>query len=107
MALVLGGARSASWPSTSVASRTPGSTSCSTRTGPRRDPAKKQEYAEEVNRIFAEECYNLWGTWDIWGIAHKPTVHGVENFELPDGKTSQFGQGIAGTFYPMTLWTEQ
>jgi peptide/nickel transport system substrate-binding protein len=71
------------------------------------DPAKKQEYAEEVNRIFAEQCYNLWGSWDIWGIAHKPTVHGVENFELPDGSTSQFGQGIAGTFYPMTLWVEQ
>ena len=71
------------------------------------DPAKKQEYAEEVNRIFAEQCYNLWGTWDIWGIAHKPTVHGVENFDLPDGSTSQFGQGIAGTFYPMTLWVDQ
>ncbi len=71
------------------------------------DPAKKQEYAEEVNQIFAEQCYNLWGSWDIWGIAHKPTVHGVENFELPDGAMSQFGQGIAGTFYPMTLWTEQ
>ena len=71
------------------------------------DPAKKQGYAEEVNKIFAEQCYNLWGSWDIWGIAHKPTVHGVENFTLPDGKTSQFGQGIAGTFYPMTLWTGQ
>ena len=71
------------------------------------DPAKKQGYAEEVNKIFAEQCYNLWGSWDIWGIAHKPTVHGVENFTLPDGKTSQFGQGIAGTFYPMTLWMGQ
>jgi peptide/nickel transport system substrate-binding protein len=71
------------------------------------DPAKKQGYAEEVNKIFADQCYNLWGSWDIWGIAHKPTVHGVENFTLPDGKTSQFGQGIAGTFYPMTLWTGQ
>ena len=71
------------------------------------DPAKKQGYAEEVNKIFADQCYNLWGSWDIWGIAHKPTVHGVENFTLPDGKTSQFGQGIAGTFYPMTLWAGQ
>jgi peptide/nickel transport system substrate-binding protein len=71
------------------------------------DPSVKQGYAEEINRIFAEECYNLWGTWTVWGIAHKPTVHGVENFELPDGSMSQFGQGIAGTFYPMTLWTEQ
>jgi peptide/nickel transport system substrate-binding protein len=71
------------------------------------DPTKKQGYAEEVNKIFAEQCYDLWTTWDVWGIAHKPTVHGVENFTLPDGKTSQFGQGIAGTFYPMTLWMGQ
>jgi peptide/nickel transport system substrate-binding protein len=72
------------------------------------DPAKKQEYAEQVNKIFADECYNLWGSWDIWGIAHPKTVHGVENFTLPDGgKSSQFGQGIAGTFYPMTLWVGQ
>ena len=99
--------RSVSWPSTSGASRTRRSTSCSTRTGPRPIRRRSRSYAEEVNKIFAEQCYNLWGTWDIWGIAHKPTVHGVENFELPDGSTSQFGQGIAGTFYPMTLWTEQ
>jgi peptide/nickel transport system substrate-binding protein len=71
------------------------------------DPAKKQEYAEEVNRIFAEQCYDLWATWTVWGITHTPDIHGVENFELPDGTTSQFGQGIAGTFYPMTLWMEQ
>ena len=31
----------------------------------------------------------------------------IDNFALPDGKTSQFGQGIAGTFYPMTLWAGQ
>ena len=43
----------------------------------------------------------------MWGIAHKPTVHGVENFALPDGEKSQFGPGIAGTFYPKTLWVEQ
>jgi peptide/nickel transport system substrate-binding protein len=71
------------------------------------DPAKKKDYAEQINKIFAEQCYNLWGSWAIWGIAHKPTVHGVENFTLPDGKTSQFGQGISGTFYPLTLWVKQ
>ncbi len=71
------------------------------------DPSKKKGYAEEVNKIFGEECYNLWGSWNVWGIAHKPSVHGVENITLPDGKTSQFGQGIAGVFNPMSLWVQQ
>ena len=70
------------------------------------DPAKKKEYAETVNKRFAEQCYNLWTSWDIWGIAHKPTVHGVENFTLPGGEQSIFGSGIGGTFYNQTLWVE-
>jgi peptide/nickel transport system substrate-binding protein len=71
------------------------------------DPARKKEIAEEVNRLFATECYNIWGAYTIWGIAHKPEVHGPTVFELPDGKQSVFGAGIAGTFYPMTLWMDQ
>ncbi len=70
------------------------------------DPAKKQADAEAINKQFGQQCYNLWTSWDIWGIAHKNTVHGVENFKLPDGQMSQFGQGIAGTFYPLTLWVQ-
>jgi peptide/nickel transport system substrate-binding protein len=71
------------------------------------DPAKKKEYAETVNKRFAEQCYNLWTDWDIWAVAHKPTVHGVENFKLPGGEQSIFGSGIGGTFYNNTLWVEQ
>ena len=71
------------------------------------DPARKKEIAEEVNRLFATECYNIWGSYTIWGIVYKPTVHGPSGFELPDGKGVVFGAGIAGTFYPMTLWAEQ
>ena len=71
------------------------------------DPAKKKEYAETVNKRFAEQCYDLWENWEVWGIAHKPTVHGVENFALPDGEMSIFGSGIGGTFYPQTLWVSQ
>jgi peptide/nickel transport system substrate-binding protein len=70
------------------------------------DPVRKQEIAEEVNRLFATECYNLWGSYTIWGIGYKPNVHGPSGFVLPDGKGVVFGAGIAGTFYPMTLWVE-
>ena len=70
------------------------------------DAARKKEIAEEVNKLFGTQCYNLWGSYTIWAIAHKPAVHGVTTFELPDGSNAQFGAGIAGTFYPMTLWAE-
>jgi ABC-type transport system substrate-binding protein len=71
------------------------------------DPAKKKEYAETVNKRFAEQCYNLWESWTVWGVPHKPTVHGVENFTLPGGEKTIFGAGIGGTFYDQTLWVSQ
>jgi peptide/nickel transport system substrate-binding protein len=71
------------------------------------DSARKKAIAEEVNTLFATQCYNLWGSYTIWGIAGKPTVHGVNLFTLPDGAQAPFGAGISGTFYPMTLWVEQ
>ncbi len=71
------------------------------------DPVRKKAIAEEVNRLFATQCYNLWGSYTLWGIVYKPAVHGPTGFDLPDGKGVVFGAGIGGTFYPMTLWVEQ
>ena len=70
------------------------------------DPARKQEIAEEVNRLFATECYNLWGSYSTWGIASKTNVQPPTGFELPDGKNVVFGAGISGVFYAMTVWVE-
>ncbi|HET7718363.1 MAG TPA: ABC transporter substrate-binding protein, partial [Acidimicrobiales bacterium] len=61
------------------------------------DPAEQQEAAEEINRIFAEQVYNIWNTWTVWGLPHLPTVHGIEDFEFPDGGGTIPGAGIAGT----------
>ena len=71
------------------------------------DPVRKKEIAEEVNRLFGTECYNIWGSYTTWGIATQLAVHGPTGFELPDGKTAVFGAGIAGVVYPMTFWVEQ
>lgn len=71
------------------------------------DPVRKKEIAEEVNRLFATECYNMWESYTIWAIAHKLSVHGPTGFELPDGTTAVFGAGISGVVYPMTFWVEQ
>ncbi len=68
------------------------------------DPARKKAIAEEVNRLFATQCYNLWGAYTIWGVPHKADVQGVGNFALPDGSEGVPGAGIAGTFPMMTVW---
>ena len=71
------------------------------------DPARKKEIAEEVNRLFATQCYNIWGAYTIWGIPHKADVQGVGNFSLPDGSEGVPGAGIAGTFPVMTVWARR
>jgi peptide/nickel transport system substrate-binding protein len=72
------------------------------------DDAEKKQIAEDVNRLFASECYNLWGTWTTWMIAGIPGIEGIpgENLTLPDGSTGQNGAGIAGSFFPATLWLD-
>ena len=71
------------------------------------DPVRKKEIAEEVNRLFGTQCYNIWGSYTIWGIMYKNNVHGPTTFALPDGKNVAFGAGFAGTFYAMDLWVDQ
>ena len=61
------------------------------------DPAKKKELAETVNKTFATECYNLWGSYTIWGLAHTPKVQGLEDFVAPSGEKICLCNGIAGT----------
>ncbi|MFZ9851360.1 MAG: ABC transporter substrate-binding protein [Ilumatobacteraceae bacterium] len=70
------------------------------------DPVRKKEIAEEVNRLFATECYNLWGSYTIWMVAGKPEFKGyaAANLILPDGTPALEGSGIAGTFYMATVW---
>ena len=71
------------------------------------DPVRKKAIAEEVNKLFGTQCYNLWGSYTTWDILYRQGVHGPVTFPLPEGGNSVFGAGISGTFYPMTLWVEQ
>ena len=36
------------------------------------DPAQKKADAETVNKEFGTQCYNLWGSWEVWG--HRRTL---------------------------------
>ncbi|MEZ5239931.1 MAG: ABC transporter substrate-binding protein [Microthrixaceae bacterium] len=49
------------------------------------DPAERTEVYEEVNRLFAEQVYNLWQAYNRWAVATGTDVHGVLDTPLPDG----------------------
>ena len=70
------------------------------------DDGARQEAAEEINRIFGEQVYNIWNTWTVWGLPHKPTVHGIDDFAFPDGGGTIPGAGIAGTHQMVQMWVE-
>ena len=72
--------------------------------------SEKKKIAEDVNKLFATECYNLWTTWTVWMVAGKSGIEGIDgtNLLLPDGGgKGQSGAGIAGTFFPATLWLDK
>ena len=69
------------------------------------DPARKAEIAQEVNRIFAEECYMIPLYWTTWGIASHAGVMGLQDATFP-GSTDKpaFGQGFPGQFPLISAW---
>ncbi len=71
------------------------------------DPAVKKELAETVNRRFGEQCYNLWGSYTVWGLPASPRVHGIDDMLLPSGNPAALGAGIAGSFNVASVWVEQ
>ena len=68
------------------------------------DPAKKQEYAETVNKRFAEQCYDIWSSWTTWAELHDPKVQVPASDTLPDGSTSTPTNEIVNV---RDLWIQQ
>ena len=66
------------------------------------DPAQKKADAETVNKEFGTQCYNLWGSWEVWGLPHAPNVMDVGVFVNPDGSNQSPGTG--GTFNVRSVW---
>jgi peptide/nickel transport system substrate-binding protein len=71
------------------------------------DPAKRQAAAEDINRIFAAQCYQIPTSWTLWGTPHKPSVQGLSTWVLPDGAVSRDGAGFSGQFWVTTLWMKK
>ena len=67
---------------------------------------KSQEAAENINRQFAEQVYNIWSDWVFWAIPHKDRVRGVKTpLNLPDGTPAAIrGIGAVGGISTAQLW---
>ena len=69
------------------------------------DQALRTEAAEDLNRIFGEQVYNLWWAWAVWGIVQQPYVNGVESNVLLDGGEG-VGLAFAGLHQMNQIWCD-
>ena len=60
--------------------------------------------AEEINRVMAEQCYNIPLSRLPWAVMSSPDVQGYGTFVLPDGEPAVDGGGGLGTFWTQTLY---
>lgn len=66
------------------------------------DVEVRRAAAEEINRSFGENVWNLWSTWTLWGIASNQNVNGITDMQTPDGDTQR---GIVSGSHPMNgMW---
>ena len=54
------------------------------------DPEKRVAIYEDLNRRFAEQAWNSWSWYTVWGLAAKPGVKGILGPPLPDGAGKPF-----------------
>jgi peptide/nickel transport system substrate-binding protein len=54
------------------------------------DPAKRKVIYEDLTRRFADQAWNLWSWYTVWGLAAKPDVKGILGPPLPDGGGKPF-----------------
>ena len=58
--------------------------------------------AEDINRVFAEQCYYIPLNWIPWGVLTTASVAGLGTLILPDGTIAADG-APAGVFWTQTL----
>ncbi len=69
------------------------------------DPAVRKTAAEQVNKIFGEQVYNIWLDWALWGIIEQPYVNGLESNKLVDGGTG-VGLAFSGRHQMNQIWCD-
>lgn len=69
------------------------------------DPAVRKEAAENLNRIFGEQVYNLWTSWTLWAVLEQPYVNGLESNVLMDGAEG-VGLAFSGRHQMNQIWCD-
>ena len=66
------------------------------------DPAARQAAAERVNQLFAENVWNFWYVWTLWGIIANPRVQNITGLDIPDHGPAM--PVIAGKHHLEQIW---
>ena len=69
-----------------------------------RDPAVLDDLGQQINKLFAENVYNIWLNTTEWSNAYQGNVHGIGVMSLPSGNLGQ--TGIAGRTWLHEAWKE-
>ena len=68
------------------------------------DEDARQQAAEDLNRYFAENVFNVWNNWVFWGLAHDDNVFNVRGTTIPDAPEGvrgiNMGANLAGAVFP-------
>ena len=67
------------------------------------DPDARREAAEEVNRAFGRNVWNLWVTWTLWGIVADPRVQNLTNLSIP-GHDAPVFPVVTGKHHLSQIW---
>lgn len=68
------------------------------------DLAKLDELGKEINKVFAENVYNLWLSETEWFIPYQANVHGINEMTLSEGKVVL--PSIAGRAWLQEAWKD-
>ncbi|WP_420440134.1 ABC transporter substrate-binding protein [Candidatus Poriferisodalis sp.] len=67
------------------------------------EPAARQQAAEEVNRAFGRNVWNLWTHWTLWGVVADPRVRNITDLSIPGSDVGAFPV-IAGAHHVAQIW---
>jgi peptide/nickel transport system substrate-binding protein len=68
------------------------------------DEAARTAAAEDLNRYFGEQVFNVWNNWVFWGLAHDDNVFNVKGTTIPGAPEGvrglNIGANLAGAIFP-------
>ena len=67
------------------------------------DPTARREAAEEINRAFGRNVWNLWVYWTLWGIIANERVQNITDLPIPDNDEDAFPV-ISGKHHLGQIW---